>query len=490
MSWLLNAIYPSKPITPCQAELRTATPEEIKVHTKPRGYKDYIDKIINSICIQVFVTFSTLYSFVSKTQPDLGFAPAQMNVYFSKNPAVIKEILSKHRSDPNPENGVFSHTTITKALTEVFQKIYPKITSHDIILTCDPANTKHFRQFLNNFFTRQSMQKYLQDINFIIADICLQWNRTPQPLILNQETKLLATAVMAQIFLGYAKPHDQISKASTNVILWTADSLTSTISWFYRQGTYLFPQMATISPQAKEQTQKTLREAVEKAIHQANEPDSKPSLVKEMIKEQFTQEQIQSMIITLFVAGQDNVSTSLSHILLKLAQSKELQEKIRQDNTDALESKPIRGVICESLRILCPVEGIGRILARPAMLTLTQSDGDKVISQNIIPEGSLLATMNQLAANDPSIYPHPEKFDIERHLDQTSFLPNLPHMPFGYGTHLCPGWFAYYAIAAYTVSLLVKNFELSTTFKGEPRTKIRFVTQLADTLSITLKPLT
>lgn len=293
---------------------------------------------------------------------------------------------------------------------------------------------------------------------------------------------------MAQIFLGYAEPYDKISSASSNFVLWTAHNLRSLLDPIYRSKIAILPSTGIVTTEVKEQTKQTLREAVEKSIKQALKDDAKPSLVKEMMNSNFSTEQIQAMIMILFVAGQDNVSTSLTHILLKLAQSQELQDKIRQDRSDPMESKVIRALLCESLRMLCPVLGIGRQVAKPSMLTLTHPESDRIISQTFIPEGSQLSTMNQYAAMDPGIYPEPEKFDINRHMQQSSFLPGLPHLPFGHGAHLCPGWDLYYAISAMTVSHLVKNYVISTTFKGEPKTELKFVTRLTDTIPISLKP--
>jgi cytochrome P450 len=486
MSWLLNSILPSKPITPCKAELRPATAEEIKEHTKPRSWMTFIDKVINTVCAPIFIGYSTIYSFVTKQSPDLGFVPASVNIYMTKNPHVIKEILLHHRNDSN--DGVFSHAVVVKAMTQMMHKIYPNITSKDMVLTCGPEPTKIYRQFLNQFFTPKSIQRHLNDIKDIVVDFSHTWNKSAKPIVLNQEIKLLATAIMAQIFLGYSEPFDKISAASSHIILWMADNSLFTISRVYKWAVTCFPNMALISSSTKEQTIKTFHEAIEKSIKQASMPETKPSLVKEMLESNFTTEQIQAMIFTLFVAGQDNVSTSLSHVLLKLAQSKELQEKLRQDTSEPMQSPLIRALLCESLRVLCPVAGIGRTVAKPTLMTLSNPENDNMISQTLISEGDQLSAMMKFTAQDPSIYPHPEKFDINRHINQNSFLPNLPHAPFGHGTHLCPGWYLYYAISAIAISHLVHNFEISTTFKGEPRTKIRFVTQLADTITISLHP--
>jgi cytochrome P450 len=461
MTWIL---YSKSMTTPCNVEFRAATPEEIKEHTKTKGWLSSLARFINVFAAAIFKDYRLLYQFVLKYSPDLGYFPAQVDCYFTKNPHVMQGILKHHRNDP--QNGLFSHIHIAMPMYQIFSSIYPKTTANDIMLACDPEHTKTYSQFLNQFLTAKSIQGNLGDINRIVADFSTKWRNVGRPVIMNQETKLLFTAIMAQIFLGFSGPYDKISATSTNIILWAAE--------------------ANISSEDKQQTINTLREAVENSLEQAA-LDLKPSLVKEMMEANFTAEQIQAMIITLFVAGQDKVSTSLTHVLLKLAQSKELQEKIRYEKAEPMQSPIIRALLCESLRVLCPVAGIGRTVAKPAMLTLTSPKKGHEISQ-LISQGGIFSCLNELAAKDPAVYSDPEKFDYTRHLYQNTFLPNLEHLPFGFGAHLCPGWYLYYAISALTVSHLVQNYKISTTFKGEPKTKQRFVTQIAEPIAISLDP--
>lgn len=486
MSWLPGLFFPSRVPTTCNGELRPATLDEIRAGSPPKGWFTVIDRIINSICTPILMTFGRLYDLILRRSPDLGFAPIQgFNVYASKNPVVIKEILNNHRN--NPQKGVFSHTTVIHAISQMMKSINPGIGVNDIILTCDSQHTDKYRPFLNRFFLSNSIKKYHEEIKNIIAHFSNQWGQQSTSIILNKEIKLMATAIMAEIFLGHSGPHDKVSMASSQVILWTTHNLFLSISRLYRGLVDYFPNTAKISSEAKQETAKILIEAVEKSLTEARRLSSKPSLVKEMAEELFTNEQIQAMIITLFVAGQDNVSTSLSHALLKLAQSSELQDKIKNEKQDPLESPYIRALLCESLRVLCPVAGIGRTVAKPAMLTLTKLDRGQEISKTFLQAGDELQSMISLTAQDPSVYPNPEKFDYTRHLNQKPFLPGLPHMPFGHGTHLCPGWFLYYTISAITISQLVQNYHLSTSVKGEPKTKAGFVTTLDDNYPISLK---
>ncbi len=486
MSWIAGYFYPQKDLGKCKAELRPATAEEIHSKATSKGIYHYIDTVINVLCAPIFVSYRTLFNGILRRSPDLGYAPTGiLNAHLSKNPQVMKEIFRYHRNDI--EQGVFSHTIVFNAISGVMNKIYPAIQSNDIILTCDPAHTKIYRDFLNQFFTPKSVKVHYNDIEGIIQKTIAQWAASSKPVNLNTEIKLLATSIMAQVFLGYSGPCQEISRASTNMISWVSDNVLSAVSPLYRNLIYYFPILAISSASAKIQTIKVITETVENAIKEASANNTNRTLIKEMIQSKFTNEQIQAMLITLFVAGQDNVSTSLTHVLLKLAQIPSIQEEVRNENNPPMQSASILGLLCESLRMMCPVAGVGRTAARHALLTLTNDKNEEY--QTLIQKGDDIQAMVMCAAKDPSLFPEPDRFDIKRHNNQTDFLPNLPHLPFGHGAHVCPGWYLYYVISAMTVSHLVKTYKITTSFTGEPRTKPGFVNTLKDTIEINLERL-
>jgi cytochrome P450 len=487
MSWLIATFYPLKPAIPCQVELRPATEQETQFYQHSRGWFS-LDRIINSIAAPVFLDFRALFNRIMRRSPDIAFAPlATTNSHLTRNPTVMKAILLQHRNDPN--KGLFSHVRVITAITEVVSKIYPAITSNDIILTCDPKHTKLYRDFLNHFFSQGSIQGHFDVMKEIVQGFLLRWQKSSHAFVINQEVKLLSTAVMAQLFLGHPEPYEKISEASSQIILWLTDRVISSQSPFYQIITTLLPQMAWISPKAKEQTIKTITEAVDKAILTAYESHVNASLVKKMLEQSFSREQIQAMIITLFVAGQDNVSTSLTHAILKLAQDPDLQEEIRQAETHPLLSKHIRALLCESLRVMCPIGSIGRTTAKDTVLEIKNSSGTQVLSRTFVKKGEDFHPVPFEAANDPVLFPQPEKFDYARHLYRSSFLPHLPHLPFGYGPHQCPGWYLYYSLSSMMIWHLAVGYKISTTFKGEPKKKAGFVTRLAEDISIVLEPI-
>jgi cytochrome P450 len=135
---------------------------------------------------------------------------------------------------------------------------------------------------------------------------------------------------------------------------------------------------------------------------------------------------------------------------------------------------------------MCPITGIGRTASKDLVMTLTKKNTNALVSKTVIKKGESLSPINYLIAKDPSIFENPEKFDPAR-FKGGSFLSNLKHKPFGDGPHMCPGWYLYYVIAQLTISKIVRENHLTTTFKGEPKPKVGIVVGIADKVTIELK---
>lgn len=90
--------------------------------------------------------------------------------------------------------------------------------------------------------------------------------------------------------------------------------------------------------------------------------------------------------------------------------------------------------------------------------------------------------------HDPDIYPEPEKFKIDRHLNGGKDLkPNKPrpftavspeHMAWGYGKHSCPGRFFAAAVAKMLLTHILFKYDFKLA-EGEPdQHAYKFTTQI------------
>lgn len=494
MSWVLGCFYKQKSYTDnLVAELRPIDGDEDEIVNNCRCGRNVfskINRVINTVASPIFVFFRTIADYEMRNSPDLvQISLLSYSYHCTRNPVVAKEILKWHRSDSSVD-GKFTNTLIGQGMTVVANKIFsPKkmISAKDSILACDREDHTMYAKFLNQFFNPRSIKAHFGRIEAIIENNLMEFEKEDSEFVINEKIKFLATSVMANVFLGINDSLENISSATCNIIPWISEEVTRNFSSIYNFLVDYIPKLRFASDSDKAYTINILSGAVKKAIKDAryNRGDSN-SIVSRMIKEGYNNNQIKSMIMTLFVAGQDNVSTSLTHSLLKLAQDPELQKAIREENASPLDSSCIEALLCESLRMMCPISGISRTASKDLMMTITKKNSRALVSKTLIKKGDLLAPLTYLIAKDPSIFKNPEKFDPTRFAGGT-FLSNLKHKPFGDGPHMCPGWYLYYVIAKLTISKIVIRNHLTTTFKKEPTPKVGIVVSLADKITMKMK---
>ncbi|OBG96117.1 cytochrome [Mycobacterium sp. E3251] len=117
----------------------------------------------------------------------------------------------------------------------------------------------------------------------------------------------------------------------------------------------------------------------------------------------------------LFAAGQETTVRLLSAAVMMLAESPELQSKLRANR------ELIPDFIEEALRYESPVRGDFRLSKCPV-----------AVGGIDLPAGTTVMLVNAALNRDPRKFPEPDVFDIHR--------PNArSHVAFGRGPHACPG---------------------------------------------------
>ncbi len=125
--------------------------------------------------------------------------------------------------------------------------------------------------------------------------------------------------------------------------------------------------------------------------------------------------QLISLLIFLFIAGEETTAASIGTGVYHLAQRPDLYGRLRTDRY-LLEASGVD----ELLRFDTPVQFLGRIAAKP-----TQVAGVD------IPAGSSLTLLLASANRDEHVFEAPDELKLDR-------SPN-PHLTFGYGAHYCLG---------------------------------------------------
>ncbi|XP_063913528.1 cytochrome P450 4d2-like [Zophobas morio] len=179
-----------------------------------------------------------------------------------------------------------------------------------------------------------------------------------------------------------------------------------------------------------------------------------------------TDEEIREEVDTFMFAGHDTTATSSSFILYCIANNKEVQEKILEEQRDIFgeeknpkvtyanlqEMKYLENVVKEGLRLYTPVPISGRLIEQ-----------DVEYNGQIIPKGMNVGIFFHGIHMNPEYYPNPEKFDPSRFEVVGNKLP-FAFIPFSAGPRNCIGQkYAMVEIKS-IVSKVLRNFELSPAF--------------------------
>ena len=205
----------------------------------------------------------------------------------------------------------------------------------------------------------------------------------------------------------------------------------------------------------------------------------------------FTDLDVIGNAITMVFAGEDTTSTSIAWALHYVARDAQVAAALAQESDAVMGSRPLiddtaslgrlpylDAVISESMR-LSPVA---------AFLTL-QSHKDIVISHTLIDAGTPIMVLLRRASDNA--HPHADGADFrpQRWLDGDSHAINAVNrtiMPFGAGPRFCPGRYLAMVEMKEILSMIAKNFSITTCEDASPvLERFQFV-MAPDTLPVQL----
>ena len=150
--------------------------------------------------------------------------------------------------------------------------------------------------------------------------------------------------------------------------------------------------------------------------------------------------QLRDEVMTLYLAGHETTSLTLSWTWYLLAQHQRVEEKLvsewqqvlggRTPTVDQLQQLPYTAaVIAESMRVLPPVYAIGR-----------EAIGDLELGGYRVRRGYTVLMSQWVNHRDPEYFPEPEQFRPERWENGLAKrLPKFAYYPFGGGQRMCIG---------------------------------------------------
>jgi pulcherriminic acid synthase len=132
--------------------------------------------------------------------------------------------------------------------------------------------------------------------------------------------------------------------------------------------------------------------------------------------------EIVALCLNILLAATEPADKTLAMLFKCLLDDPKLYDLVNRDR------KLIRSAIDETLRLHSPVQLIPR-----------QARRDIEISGVLIRKGELVFNMIGAANRDPSIFPDPGKFNLNRKVEQSNASIKKHHLAFGTGLHICLG---------------------------------------------------
>ncbi|KAL1674202.1 cytochrome P450 [Schizophyllum commune] len=217
--------------------------------------------------------------------------------------------------------------------------------------------------------------------------------------------------------------------------------------------------------------------------------------------QEIPEHEVAHMLIALLMAGQHTSSATGSWAILHIAENPEVVERMyaeqvkhfgnpdgtfREMSFEEMRELPILdSVIRETLRMHPPIHSIMRGVRDDAPVPTSLAAPDKEGGVYIIPKGSWTLASPIMSQMDPSIWVHPERFELARWTDPEGFAKQAlktyddkdgekidfgfglvskgtesPYQPFGAGRHRCIGeQFAYLQLGV-VLATLVRHLEM------------------------------
>lgn len=396
-----------------------------------------------------------------------------------KDPQICREAFNYYRND---KEGLFYLKTAT--VLTFFQKIYPKIDRESNILVCSNKNAIKLHSFLVSYFSTNKIQH--SNIQAIVDETMIDWSHK-EIIDLSEETKIFTASVIGKLFLGYGGSYRELTKAIDEVfknigLNSIIKKLTHTFTkWIYKETEYTKDQIKLA------EAINVIKGAISSLIDPEDpNQDNICTQMRKKISDEgervFSDEEIISMILVLFIAGQDTTANLLNYILMQLAKDPQLQENILN------EVIPIKNVIAEGIRMFTPASLIGRQTGKDLKMIVNFEDGESE-SWNV-PKETFLVLAPTFMARDENVVNSDSlnEFNPYRWGDKENIpsLVSLPWFPFGSKKHLCPGWKLAERENELFIKTLIKDYQLAIVNPSELRQRTNFVNKLEGDLRIQL----
>ncbi|MBA3661022.1 MAG: cytochrome P450 [Gammaproteobacteria bacterium] len=409
-------------------------------------------------------------SFVTKCPMPIG------TVYLTADANVIRTVLQNPRKDK--EGLFYDHENkrlfVEGILTDIFPEDVKKYgvdsVADMIVISADAEKIKSMRAPLLNSLGAASVKDYIPQLNSIANNILDVMSNAEKENCNAEELAFeFAITVISKFITGY-ETNRQNYKLFANALNAISKRMSRIIS----------RRPATEAEKLElQQAISIIRNVIDDNIN-SEHPSSYISKLKVLGWNDF---QIRISLFFNYFAGTETTAGSINYLLWELGKPKHQHfvTALRQpDGGDVFLHK----LVTEALRLHPPAFIEGRQFRCDTNLEIRDKAG-KLIKQMKMLKGYSIVCLTQVLALDPDLFVNPQEFNPHRF----DHLPSqLPWLPFGAGTHVCPGQYLALTELRTLIPCIVKKFDIETLYPKDKTDQSGFLTLRATPALIKLKP--
>lgn len=355
----------------------------------------------------------------------------------------------------------------------------------------DGKQHSDYRKGLNGLFRQQALETYIHHQELIIDKYLDRFQNYDSPKEFFPEFREFLCAISLRTFCGDYIQEEQIALIADNYYKVTAALelvnfpiiIPYTKTWYGKQ---IADSTMKIFEECAAQAKKHIANGGEPTcvmdewiflMKQAKEGHAHDENEGAVLVRNFTNKEISEAIFTFLFASQDASSSLACWVFQIVADRKDVQKKIREEQLRVRGGDPTKRLTLDLINEMTYTNKVVRETLRyrpPVIMVPYVCKQDFPVTENYTArKGSMLIPSLYPALHDPEVYPQPDEFIPERWDNPTKEMSIRNWLPFGTGPHVCLG--KNYVLMLFTGMLgkMVMNSEI-----------IHHVTELSEEIKV------